>query len=72
MNANNNISDKFNVREITKKLRASSLKDWSDDFNMEFGKSVCNCCICHDTFIGFKHRVICKECGDKLTMSTLK
>jgi predicted amidophosphoribosyltransferase len=46
-------------------------KDWTEDFRLEFGKSECICCICHDNFRGFKHRVICKECGKKLSEHTL-
>jgi len=71
MNANDKAFEASGIREIAKKLRANSIKDWVEDFNLEFGKTVCKCCICHETFRGFKHRVICKECGDKLSMNSL-
>lgn len=53
------------------KHNLNSSKDWTDDFSLEFGNSICTCCICHEHFLGFKHRVICKECGKKLSENTL-
>ncbi len=66
MNENNESSPEkicSNNAELTLQI----CKNWIDDFNMEFGKSTCFCCICHESFLGYKHRVICKECGFKLS-----
>ena len=52
---------------VEKKIYSNSKKDWTEDYSLEFGKTVCKCCICHENFLGFRHRVICKECGKKLS-----
>ena len=71
MNANEKLIDISFDYEMANKTDSRTLKDWMEDFNLEFGKSDCHCCICHESFRGFKHRVICKECGDKLSMNLL-
>lgn len=43
------------------------LKDWTDDSTL--GISNCICCICKEKFSGYKRRVICKECSNKLILS---
>ena len=36
--------------------------DWTEDFPYENGKYVCMCCVCQETFLGHKRRVVCKLC----------
>lgn len=43
------------------------LKDWTEDIIFQLDYSECICCICNSRFWGYKRRVICKICGDKLT-----
>jgi hypothetical protein len=67
----NTLLERKKIETIDIKQSFNMLKDWTEDFAFEFGKSVCACCICHENFSGFKHRVICKECGKKLSEYSL-
>ena len=37
-------------------------KDWPEDFNHENGMYYCRCVHCKERFIGYKRRVVCREC----------
>lgn len=37
-------------------------KDWQEDWNHENGMYYCRCMVCKEMFIGYKRRVVCKEC----------
>jgi len=41
-------------------------KDWEEDFGLENGNYSCTCCYCKSQFIGYKRRVVCKECHDEI------
>jgi hypothetical protein len=47
------------ARELAKR---SFPEDEVDDDN---GQYMCRCCVCHETFIGYKRRVVCKVCNAK-------
>lgn len=38
--------------------------DWPEDFQYENGTYTCKCCVCEKTFMGNKHRVVCKTCAE--------
>lgn len=40
------------------------MKDWTEDFVYENGYYENKCRSCGETFMGNKHRMICKECTD--------
>ena len=42
-------------------------KDWPEDFPHENGMYYCRCVHCKEQFIGYKRRVVCKECSIKPT-----
>ncbi len=42
-----------------------SPRDWPEDAAHENGNYLCRCCGCHETFIGYKRRVVCKVCSDR-------
>ena len=37
-------------------------KDWPEDFSHENGMYYCRCVHCKEQFIGYKRRVVCREC----------
>ena len=37
-------------------------KDWEEDWGHEDGMYYCRCMRCNEMFIGYKRRVVCKEC----------
>ena len=37
-------------------------RDWTEDFSHENGNYMNKCCICGETFIGYKRRVVCRIC----------
>lgn len=39
-------------------------RDWREDSSHENGNYNCTCCLCKETFIGHKRRVVCKVCAD--------
>lgn len=41
-------------------------KDWPEDFPHENGMYYCRCMHCKDSFIGYKRRVICRECDTNI------
>lgn len=53
-------------------LIIDSPKSWTEDFDHENGKYICNCISCEDMFIGYKRRVICKECASLSLNEKLK
>ena len=42
----------------------SGPKDWPEDYGYENGTYTCKCCECDGLFIGYKRRVVCKECSN--------
>lgn len=38
-------------------------RDWLEDFTHENGNYECACCICKNSFVGHKRRVVCKSCA---------
>lgn len=42
---------------------SQSERSFQSDFSTENGNYLNNCCICHQDFIGYKRRVVCKVCG---------
>jgi hypothetical protein len=38
---------------------------WQEDFDQENGQYNCECCVCHNVFVGNKHRIVCKLCAKK-------
>lgn len=42
----------------------SSSRDWTEDAKYENGNYLCMCCKCNLPFIGYKRRVVCKECSN--------
>jgi hypothetical protein len=36
--------------------------DWTEDFEHENGNYHCKCCYCAADFIGYKRRIVCREC----------
>lgn len=44
-------------------------KDWSEDFSHENGMYYCRCCHCKSLFIGYKRRVVCRQCSDRASAS---
>lgn len=38
-------------------------KNWTEDYHLENGQYLNTCCHCKSTFIGYKRRVVCKECA---------
>lgn len=40
----------------------SNPKNFPEDFTLENGSYTCRCCLCSGAFIGYKRRVVCKEC----------
>lgn len=45
-----------------RQLRGSS-KSFQQDYQHENGNYVCKCFVCKEPFMGYKRRVICKECS---------
>lgn len=43
----------------------SSTKNWTEDFSLENGNYQNRCSICGYLFMGYKRRVVCKECSEK-------
>lgn len=43
-------------------------KDWIEDSSFKSDYVLCICCICKEQFYGYKHRIICKICGDLLKL----
>ena len=41
-------------------------KDWQEDWHRENGQYYCRCVHCKEQFIGYKRRVVCKECSTNL------
>ena len=41
-------------------------KDWQEDWHHENGMYYCRCVHCKEQFIGYKRRVVCKECSTNL------
>ena len=41
-------------------------KDWQEDWHHENGQYYCRCVHCKEQFIGYKRRVVCKECSTNL------
>ena len=41
-------------------------RDWVEDSSFSLNYRICSCCMCNETFLGYKHRVICKVCGTAL------
>lgn len=39
--------------------------DYPEDWPHENGNYMCECCLCHEFFMGHKRRIICRECRDK-------
>lgn len=37
-------------------------RDWPEDFDQENGEYQNECYLCHEIFVGNKHRVECKRC----------
>lgn len=44
---------------------STSPRDWPEDFLYESGNYMCRCSACHETFVGYKRRVVCKVCHDR-------
>jgi hypothetical protein len=42
----------------------NSPRNWTEDYSLENGNYTCFCMTCKNTFIGYKRRVMCKECND--------
>ena len=40
-------------------------RNWPEDFEHENGMYYCRCVHCKEQFIGYKRRVVCKECDSK-------
>ena len=45
------------------------MKDWTEDFEHENGQYQNLCRECNSIFIGYKRRLVCKECMDKKQVS---
>ncbi len=45
-------------------LLSPSPRDWTDDFAHENGNYLRRCVGCHETFQGYKRRVVCKVCSE--------
>lgn len=45
-------------------------KDWPEDWGHENGQYYCRCMYCRDMFIGYKRRVVCKQCSSIETKQT--
>ncbi len=41
-------------------------RDWATDFAHENGNYLCSCMHCKQPFYGYKRRVVCQECFNKL------
>lgn len=41
-------------------------KDWPEDFSHENGMYYCRCVSCKELFIGYKRRVVCRECSEEM------
>lgn len=42
-----------------------SVRDWTEDFSLENGMYSNHCVACHEQFVGYKRRVVCKLCATK-------
>lgn len=40
-------------------------KDWPEDFELENGCYMNRCFYCKELFMGYKRRIVCKECDAK-------
>lgn len=49
------------------KFHIESAGDWPEDFQYDNGMYMNTCCDCKHTFIGHKHRIICKLCYNPIT-----
>ena len=44
-------------------IDAAGPKDWPEDYMDENGTYQCKCVECLQTFMGYKRRILCKECA---------
>jgi hypothetical protein len=47
-------------------IKDNPKKDWPEDWSHENGMYYCRCVHCSEQFIGYKRRVVCKECHTNL------
>lgn len=45
-------------------LDIASPRDWPEDYAHENGCYLRTCCACHQTFTGYKRRMVCKVCAN--------
>ena len=49
---------------VNQEIQAVNLfRDWIDDSDFDLDYKLCECCVCKQSFFGYKQRVICKVCG---------
>lgn len=41
-------------------------KDWPEDFSHENGMYYCRCGHCKSLFVGYKRRVVCRQCSEQI------
>lgn len=50
----------------------TAAKDWPEDFGDENGCYQCRCVLCGEPFLGYKRRVVCRQCADAALAESIR
>ncbi len=55
----------YHPEYLTKAFNLSRDKNFPEDSWMENGSYICVCRFCNEQFVGYKRRIVCKQCLNK-------